>query len=141
MREKDLFFSFSHKEIRATNRVCATGLYFSFRELERGKDAFGDFDQNEKAEEKEKGRKKKRQPLFDTFKLTTSHRIYYRTRRRFSSRTQKTPAAIAIIVSILTIGLNTIAAARLHCFFQLSRQRIRALTGRASISHLVLFPY
>lgn len=141
MREKDLFFSFSHKEIRATNRVCAAGLYFSFRELERGKDAFGDFDQNEKAEEKEKGRKKKRQPLFDTFKLTTSHRIYYRTRRRFSSRTQKPLAAIAIIVSILTIGLNAIAAARLHCFFQLSRQRIRALTGRASISHLVLFPY
>lgn len=135
------FFFLSREEIRATNRVCAAGLYFSFRERERRKDAFGDFDQNEKAEEKEKGRKKKRQPWFDTFKLTTSHRIYYRTRRRFSSRTQKPLAAIAIIVSILTIGLNAIAAARLHCFFQLSRQRIRALTGRASISHLVLFPY
>jgi hypothetical protein len=47
VREKDLFFSFSHKEIRATNRVCAAGLFFSFQEQEREL-AFGDFDQNEK---------------------------------------------------------------------------------------------
>ena len=146
MREKDLFFSFSHKEIRATNRVCAGGLFFQSRASESGRKLLAKIlikmkKLKRRKHAQEKGRKKKRQPLFDTFKLTTSHRIYYRTRRRFSSRTQKTPAAIAIIVSILTIGLNAIAAARLHCFFQLSRQRIRALTGRASISHLVLFPY
>jgi hypothetical protein len=151
-RERYLFFSFSRtkdteggrKEIRATNRVCAAGLFSHFESKRERTEAFGeDFDQNEKAEEKEArtGKREEKTSTFDTFKLTTSHRIYYRTRRRFSSRTQKPLAAIAIIVSILTIGLNAIAAARLYCFFQLSRQCIRALTGRASISHLVLFPY
>lgn len=149
MREKDIFFfSFSRTkeaEKKFEPQIESAQLDFFLSSRARESDgSFFDFDQNEKAEEKEAraGKREEKTSTFDTFKLTTSsHRIYYRTRRRFSSRTQKTPAAIAIIVSILTIGLNAIAAARLHCFFQLSRQRIRALTGRASISHLVLFPY